>query len=52
MTVGEKGQKGRRPLRGENAKLLWSKNPEVPGFSGRKVVERQETRGETWREIL
>jgi hypothetical protein len=47
MTVGEKGQKGRRPSRGENAKLLRRENPEVQVFSDRKVVERQETRGET-----
>ena len=38
MAVGDKGQKGRRPLRGENAKLLWSEDPEVPFLSGRKVV--------------
>jgi hypothetical protein len=38
MTVGEKGQKGRRPLRGENAKLFWSEDPEVPFLSDRKVV--------------
>jgi hypothetical protein len=47
MTVGEKGQKGRRPLRGENAKPLWSEYPEVLCLGGRKIVQGEETRGET-----
>jgi len=47
MTVGEKGQKGRRPSRGENAKPLEREDPEVQVSSDRKVVGRQETRGET-----
>jgi hypothetical protein len=50
--VGEKGQKGRRPLRGENAKPLRREDPEVQVFSDRKVVEKQETRGEIRRERL
>lgn len=52
MAVGGKGQKGRRPLRGENAKLLWSEDPEVLFLGDRKVVQGEETRGETWRERL
>jgi len=52
MAVGGKGQKGRRPLRGEKAKLPWRKDPEVPRLSDRKVGKVEETGGETWRERL
>ena len=43
--VGGKGQTGRRPLRGERAKPLGRRTPEVPGLLDREVEEGKEREG-------